>query len=194
MAVESSLPQIAALRKKIENIFGRPIITHNDFVELTSLIRETTRKHISETTLERIWNYSTRGYNNISHYTLNLLSLYAGYSDWQKFCDVLKKEKSSDSDMFEDPVLFSKDLKEGDRIKLGWMPDRICLIKYLGDNKFIAEECHNATLNEGDRFSCLEFRIKHPVVMTDFQSADGSVNGKTYVAGIKDGITSLKKL
>ena len=194
MAVESSLPQIAALRKKIENIFGKLIITHNDFVELTSLIKATTCKHISETTLERVWNYSTRGYDNISHYTLNLLSEYAGYSDWQNFCYEIKKENGSDSDIFDDPVLFSKDLLPGNKIKLAWLPDRICYIKYLGNNRFIAEECHNSTMKEGDLFSCLEFRINHPVVMTDFQTMDGKIKGKTYVAGIREGITSLKKL
>lgn len=192
MAVESSLPQIAALRKKIESIFGKPIVTHNDFVELVSLVKEATCKNISETTLERVWNYSTRGYDNISHYTLNLLCEYAGYSDWQKFCEELKKENASDSDMFDDPVLFSKDLQPGDRIKLGWMPDRVCNIKYLGNNRFIAEECNNSSMKEGDLFSCLEFRINHPVVMTDFQSADGKVVGETYVAGIHNGITLLK--
>ena len=194
MAVESSLPQIAALRKKIERIFGKPLMTHNDFIELVSLIREATHKHISETTLERVWNYSTRGYDNISHYTLNLLSEYAGYSDWQKFCEQLKKESASDSDMFDDPVLFSKDLQPGDRIKLGWMPNRVCFLRYLGDFRFIAEECLNSTMKEGDIFSCLEFRINQPVVMTDFESADGKVNGETYIAGIKEGITFLKKL
>ena len=194
MAVESSLPQIAALRKKIETIFGKPIITHNDFVELASLIKETTRKHISETTLERVWNYSTRGYDNISHYTLNLLSEYAGYSDWQNFCSELKNEFDSDSDMFDDVALLSKDLQPGDKIKFGWMPDRTCRIKYLGNHRFIAEECHNSTMKEGDIFSCIEFRINRPVVMTDFQSADGKVNGETYVAGIKEGICTLKKV
>ena len=194
MSVESSLPQIVSIRQKIENVFGRPLLTHNDFVELASLIREATHKHISETTLERVWNYSTRGYENISVYTLNVLSQYAGYSDWQKFCETLKKERASDSDMFDDPVLFSKDLQPGDRIKLGWMPDRVCLIKYLGNNRFIAEKCHNGTMKEGDKFSCLEFRINHPVVMSDFQSADGRVTGERYVAGLKKGITLLKLL
>ena len=194
MAVESSLPQIASLRKKIEIIFGRHLMTHNDFVEFASIVRETTRKHISETTLERVWNYSTRGYDNISLYTLNVLSEYAGFHDWEKFCDELKKENGSDSDMFDDSALFSKDLHPGDRIKLGWTPDRICYIKYLGNYRFKAEECHNTTMKEGDIFSCLEFRINHPVVMTDFQSADGKVNGETYVAGIQYGITLLKHL
>ena len=96
--------------------------------------------------------------------------------------------------MFDDPVLFSKDLKPGDKIKLGWMPDRLCTIKYMGNNRFIAEECHNATIKEGDVFTCLEFRINHPVVMTDFQSADGTVKGETYIAGIKEGLTSSKLL
>ena len=194
MAVESSLPQIASIREKIENIFGKPMMTHNDFVELASAIRYKTRKHISETTLERVWNYSTRGYETISIYTLNVLSEYAGYSDWLNFCSEIKKENGSDSDMFDNPVVFSKDLKAGDRLKLGWLPDRVCWIKYLGFNRFIAEECHNSTMKEGDTFSSLEFRLYHPVVMTDFETTDGSGNGKTYVAGIKEGITLLKKL
>lgn len=194
MAVDSSLPQIAALRKKIENVLGRTLITHNDFVELASLIKETSRKHISETTLERVWNYSTRGYENISLYTLNVLSEFAGFSNWQKFCEELKRESFSDSDMFDDPVICSKDLHPDTKIKIGWMPDRVCFIKYLGNNRFIAEECYNSTMKEGDIFSCLEFRINNPVTMTDFHSADGRIKGGTYVAGILEGITLLKIL
>ena len=194
MAVESSLPQIVALRERIESRYGRLLLTHNDFVELALKVRETTRKHISETTLERVWSYSTRGYANISVYTLNVLSEYAGYKDWQRFCSELKIEADSDSGMFDDPVLFSKELQPGDRIKIGWLPDRVCIIKYLGDNRFIAEECHNTTMKEGDIFSCLEFRINHPAVMTDFHSADGKVKGERYVAGMQKGLTMLKHL
>ena len=194
MAVESSLPQIASLRKKIENVLGRPLMTHNDFVELASLIRETTRRHISETTLERVWNYSTRGYETISLYTLNVLSEYAGFPNWQKFCEELKRESLSDSDMFDGPIICSKDLDTDTKIKIGWLPDRVCIIKYLGNNRFMAVECNNSTMKEGDTFSCLEFRINNPVTMTDFHSADGKIKGGTYVAGIREGISLLKIL
>ena len=38
MTIKSDIPQICALRERIENKLGKTLNTHSDFVELTSLI------------------------------------------------------------------------------------------------------------------------------------------------------------
>ena len=76
MNFESNIPQIAVLRKRVEERFGKPLTIHNDFVMLVEDIEKCLREHISETTLERVWNYSTRGNNSVSLRTLDVLAKY----------------------------------------------------------------------------------------------------------------------
>ena len=95
MTIKSDIPQICALRERIEKKIGKTLNTHSDFIELTSLIELELRQHISESTLERVWNYSTRGYDNVSLRTLNVLSNFAIGKNWNSFCDLLKKENKT---------------------------------------------------------------------------------------------------
>lgn len=97
--------------------------------------------------------------------------------------------------MFADGSIYSDDLIEGDRILLKWMPDRECVVRYLGNNKFVAESCVNSTIQPGDTFSCIEFRLNQPAVMDQFLAVnDDSETPKRYVAGFKYGISCLRKL
>ena len=195
MGIDSFSPQIAMLRKKTEATWGKVPIVHNDFLELAESIKSSLRKHISETTLERVWGYSIRGYKTVSIHTLNLLSEYTGAGSWENFCSSLREEGISDSDMFEDNYICSDELNIGDRIQLRWLPDRECIVEYLGNNKFIAVESENSTIKPGDTFSCIEFRLNRPAVMDRFiASNQDSSNPKRYVAGLKHGISYLKKL
>lgn len=66
MSIKSNIPQIALLRQCVEERFGKPLTVHADFVELVSQIEILLRQHISESTLERVWGYSTRGYDTVS--------------------------------------------------------------------------------------------------------------------------------
>ena len=195
MGIESTSPKIAALRLGVEKEFHKIPKVHNDFVELGEAIESKIKKHISETTLERVWNYSNRGYNTITLHTLNLLCQYIGKKDWQDFCDSLAEEGIIDSDMFECVAIKSKDLKIGDKLQIGWMPDRLCIVEYVGDNRFVASECNNSTMQPGDSFQCLEFILNQPVNMDNFiKSGKESNRNLRYVAGKVNGITTLKKL
>lgn len=195
MGIESDSPKIALLRLKIETIFGKAPKVHNDFMLLSESIENKLREHISETTLERVWRYSNRGYGNVSLHTLDLLCRYLGLESWEKFCLSIKDIGLNDSDMFAGESIFSKDLKVGDRLEIGWLPDRKCVIEYLGDNNFIAVKCENSTMQPGDYFSCLEFFLYQPCIMENFISpTQNDENGKRYVAGVRHGLTTLKKV
>ena len=131
MTIKSDIPQICALRERIENKLGKTLNTHSDFVELTSLIELELRQHISESTLERVWNYSTRGYDTVSLRTLNVLSNYAIGSNWNAFCDLLMKENKIESEVFNLEVISTQDLNIGDKVRIGWLPNRICVVRCL---------------------------------------------------------------
>ena len=190
MTIKSDIPQICALRERIENKLGKTLNTHSDFVELTSLIELELRQHISESTLERVWNYSTRGYDTVSLRTLNVLSNYAIGSNWNAFCDLLMKENKIESEVFNLEVISTQDLNIGDKVRIGWLPNRICVVRYLGENNFVAEHCENSTMKEGDTFVCHQFILGKELVMSDFRQSPNNPE-KVYIVGKEHGITTL---
>lgn len=195
MGIERQSPKISLLKLKVETIFDRSLKVHNDFVVLASEIEAKLKQHISETTLERVWGYSMRGYDSVSLHTLNLLCRYAGFESWTKFCESIQEEGIKDSDLFEGEGILSSSLSPGDMLKIGWLPDRECIIKYCGDYRFIAVECKNATMKKGDTFSCIEFRKNQPAVMDNFISVtDPTKTPRRYIAGVKHGLNLLSLL
>lgn len=191
MAVKSIIPQIATLRHRVEERFGKPLSVHSDFLALVAVIEMEQRQHISETTLERVWGYSTRGYSTISLRTLDVLSMYGAGCLWAKFCESL--EQHCDSLLFNVECIISADLAIGSRIRIGWLPDRICEVRYLGNSNFVAEHCENSKMREGDTFSCLQFSLGKEAVLTNFNQPGSSLN-QTYVIGQKHGLTLLSNL
>lgn len=191
MNFENNIPQIVALRKSVEMRFGKQLTVHNDFLLLVADIEKCLHEHISETTLERVWNYSTRGYNTVSLRTLDVLAKYCNDCSWLDFCKLQDTEKGVESELFSVESISSSDLTIGQRIRIGWLPNRLCIIKYLGDNRFVAEKCENATMKEGASFSCLQFTLGKEAILTDFKQNDSDAPGSSYAIGIKNGLTTL---
>ena len=192
MNIKSDIPEIARLKEKVEKCIDFPLSTHGDFLRLSAGISFTLREYISESTLERLWEYSTRHYYSVSLRTLNVLSRFIGYHCWDEFCKYLCAE-SAESQLFEANTVNTKDLPVGAHIKLGWLPDRICIIRYLGDNRFIAEETHNSTMQPGDTFACLQFQKRAPLHLDEFCKAN-STEMFRYVVGTNSGLTILEVL
>lgn len=74
MSVSVNIPEVTVLRTKVEDAYGKPLETHNAFILLVDAIEARVREHLSESTLERMWGYSTREADAISLRTLNVLS------------------------------------------------------------------------------------------------------------------------
>lgn len=193
MGIESDKPQLSMLRKRTEERFGKTFRVHNDFVLLASDIENITKEHISESTLERVWNYSTRGYSTISLRTLDVICAYCGFKNWEQFCKDLK-ENNGDSDFFDEEIISVSDLRPGQKIKIGWLPNRICILRYLGNERFMAEECENSTMQPGDSFSCGIMQHGQPLWTDDFQTADGTKIKSRYIMGLHNGLTILQIL
>lgn len=194
MGVKSNIPQIVILRKRVEERFGKLLAVHADFVSLVEVIEKELRQHISESTLERVWGYSTRGYATVSLRTLDVLAGYAEGCDWHTFCERLVEDGVCDSNIFDSEVILASDLSVGDRLRIGWLPNRVCLVRYLGDNRFVADECEHSKLHVGDTFSCIQFAIGASLIMSDLRCSDGREVSKTYIAGQKNGLTQLSLL
>lgn len=195
MSIQRDIPQIIDLRERVESRFGKKLSVHADFLALVAVIEMEQRQHISESTLERVWGYSTRGYDTISLHTLDVLAQYATGRYWDDFCRLLHAESECESELFDVEHISSSDLSVGDRLQIGWLPDRLCEVRYLGDNRFVAERCENSKMQAGDTFSCLQFALGEKVVLTDLHQADTPENAlKIYSIARKNGLTTLRRL
>lgn len=192
MGIPGYHPMIHALRQRVEARFGKRLTVHADFVALSAEIEALQREHISESTLERVWQYSTRGCRTLSLRTLDVLAVYAGYTDWQAYCANNCLSDGTQSELFTCRAIYTEDLCIGDRLRIGWPPNRLCVIRYLGNNRFVAEDCENATMKEGDTFRCLQFQYGHPLLMQDFHRKTSDTCSRNYLVGRLDGLTRLE--
>ena len=190
MNIPVDIPQITIIKEMIEKSIDFPLNTHGDFMRLSARIEFALREHMSESTLERLWGYSTRRYNTVSVRTLNVLCRFIQFRSWEEFCEDLSKN-SYDSELFNGESIYTSDLEVGARIKIGWNPDRICTVRYLGNNRFVAEETLNSTMQPGDTFSCLQFQKGRELHLDDFRKADPSERYR-YVVGVNTGLTTLQ--
>ena len=188
----SNIPQIVALRKCVELRFAKPLAVHGDFIMLVDDIQKCLREHISETTLERVWNYSTRGNSSVSLRTLDVLAKYSKDCSWFDFCKLLSDEMGEESELFSVELISSDSLSVGQRLRIGWLPNRLCVIRYLGDNRFVAEHCENSKMKEGATFSCLLFSLGKEVILTDFKQNESDADGNSYAIGLRNGLTTLE--
>lgn len=190
MNIKADIPQITLLKQHVEKSIDFSLTTHGDFVRLSAGIEFTMREHMSESTLERLWGYSTRRYDTVSERTLNVLARFVGLRSWEHFCQSISTA-SGESELFTGITINSSDLEVGSRIRIGWPPDRICIIRYLGDNRFVAEQTLNSTMQAGDTFSCLQFQKGRQLYMDNF-CKKGSSDTQRYVVGINSGLTTLE--
>ena len=193
MSVSVNIPEITVLRSSVEEKYGKPLETHNGFISLVGAIEAELREHVSESTLERMWGYSTRGADAVSLRTLNVLSRYVGASSWKEFRAHLKQSSKVESEEFAGDSIVSSYLQAGERLQLGWLPDRLITVQYLGLNRFVVTDSLNSSLRPGDSFECLQIQAGHPLYLDRFRRADTDGEAR-YVAGERSGLTLVKLL
>ena len=194
MGININTPQIIALRNEVERIFGK-ITSHSYLQKLSEEIEYKCKEHVSVSTLERLWNYSTRNVNNISVRILDIISRFVDAENWEHFCQEQQKNGNKESKLFESKNAINCDkLEKGTLIKLGWAPDRICEIEYIGDNRFIATHTQNSSIKPGDSFKCLQMEQGRELYMDCFTRKGEDMNNSTarYVVGQSNGITIIE--
>lgn len=189
--MEIDRPEIYELRLRIEASIKRKIETPADFDFLRGIIWERTHEQISTSTLKRLWGY-VDGVDNARNSTLNVLSKALGYENWDAFILKLKSENVDNSDLVMSESVSSSDLKIGDRLMIAWQPNRVCRLKYLGDNQFEVMESQNSKLKVGDTFRCGLFILGEPVYINDLRQNNGTGEPKLFVIGNKSGLTKLR--
>lgn len=192
MSVSARIPEVTLLRRRVEEAFGASLQTHNAFIALSDAIGQKLREHVSESTLERLWGYSTRETEAISLRTLDVLSRYVGAENWEGFLRELKAESLRESEEFVAGGVDTRSLVPGDRLLLGWLPDRKIVVEYQGDLRFAVVRSVHSSLAPGDSFSCLQFRLGHPLYLDHFRRS-GSDSEASYVAGERSGLVLVER-
>lgn len=75
-------------------------------------------------------------------------------------------------------------------VQIGWAPDRLVRLSYLGDHQFEVMSSENSQLRSGDRFELSEIIVGYPLYISRILR-DGKYTS-SYVAGQIDGINLLK--
>jgi len=183
------IPELKFLLRKVGEKYGRGINTSTDFEALSITIEREMGEYVSASTLKRLWGYVTlQPSPRIA--TLDVLSRYIGAASFADFCNSLKTDPSFESGFFTTRFVVAKELKEGDKVTIGWEPNRLVCLQYLGNSSFKVISSENAKLQEGDVFSASQFMLGYPLFVD--RILRGGEYTSSYVAGKVEGLNRLE--
>lgn len=172
------------LRQAVEQKVGRQIRTPVDFDWLALRMKEEKAETLSVSTLKRIWHYvAVEGTVRVA--TLSVLARFVGFAGFDDFCRSMEGE----SDFISSAEVRAEELHEGDCVRIAWLPDRMCLLRCLGDTRFVVMGAENAKLQPGDMFSVSAFRLHHPLYVTNL-CREGCAQ-RDYVAASRHGLSAI---
>ena len=172
------------LREMIERMVGRKMVVPRDFAWLSEKVLERTQQRVSASTLRRFWGYVNEGVT-ASKFTKNVLAIFLGYADFEEFV-LLQGAGEQQSQMVMGREISCDDLYEGQLLKLSWLPDRTCIIRYQGNGSFKVVSSENTRLAKDDTFECHHFINHEPAYLHAWKHGDDEP--VTYVIGKKNGI------
>ena len=182
-------PEILALLDAIEKRFGYKPETTTHFIALSYAIESVTDNHLSASTLKRLWGYV----NNLPApraTTLDILSQYVGHKSFRAFCEWLRAKTVETSAFFQTSYLIPEELTPGTLVELGWEPDRLVRVEYLGGQNFRVIESRNSKLQKGDVFEASSLMTGYPLCLSGVLR-DGKLTSP-FVGGKKGGLTIVR--
>lgn len=182
-------PEIEELKRLVEEKYEKGINTTTDFEEFSFYLQRKLNKKVSASTLKRMW-----GYVNDEHkprvITLDILAEFLGYRNFEGFRQWLKSSPKYNSSFFDAKQLTSSKLSSGSEVTIGWSPNRLVKLRYLGDSRFEVVESHNSKLLTGDRFITGCFIMGQPLYLP-FVERQGT-HTPPFVAGRNGGLTVIE--
>ena len=168
----------------VSTTFGKRPQTPKDFEKLKESIFDRTHEMISVSTLKRTWGYvESDGAPRTN--TLDILARYIGYVDWPAFLS--KNDIKTESNPLMGKSIMTASLTPGDEIRIMWKPNRDCIFRYEGNERFRIITSHNSKLQEETTFRCSLFIEKEPLFISDLVLPDGA-KYPNYVCGRTSGI------
>lgn len=184
-------PEIAELLQLVEQKYGGSLCTTTDFEVLSVHLKLECGLLLSPSTLKRLW-----GYVNDVHKprinTLDVLSRYMGYKNFNEFCNWLKSSSVYNSSFFTAKQIVSDELRKGSVVEIGWSPNRYLRLAYRGNALFEVVEARQSKLKEGDCFEATAFLMGQPLSLP-YVLRDG-IRTSPFIAGRNGGLTLVNCL
>ena len=144
---------------------------------------------INAKTLKRFFGYDqTDGTSSVRLYTLDVLSQYVGYANWNGYLEHLHLIEGAGSGDFKGEAIDADSLQVGDTLQITWLPNRRSILKYLGNQRFEIIETENSKWQVGDTFFCKHLIQGKPLYVDKLTDKDGKLKSAMFVVGEKEGI------
>ena len=197
---KTSIPRnekaLEELRNRIRSVakFNDKALSPHDFKDLQLSIKvKVQNSSITDKTLKRFFGYDRTDDNSLVRlYTLDVLSQYVGFENWNAFLEHSKLLSGEGSGDFVGEEICSNDLNIGEMLHIEWNPNRKSLLKYLGYLRFEITETENSKWQVGDNFSCKHFILGKPLYVDNLNDKNGNLKSKMFVVGGKGGLTVVK--
>ena len=190
-SISTNHPALNELRKAVNQQFGRTLTSLTDFELLSVAIETQTGEHLNTDTLRRLWGIRHDAYQSVRESTLNILTKYVGHESWDTFCEHLRHVNKVESDLSATKRhIRAQDMQAGEEITICWQPNRICCLKFEGDDKWQVlrvEQSH--TLCTGD-ILCFSEIVEHQALCATSLIRNGQTLGAVRL-GIDDGVSFL---
>ena len=145
---------------------------------------------INAKTLKRFFGYDQMDSDSsVRLYTLDVLSQYVGYANWDEYLEHLHLSEGAGSGDFKGKEINADSLQVGETLQITWLPNRKSILKYLGNQRFEIVETENSKWQAGDTFICKHFIQGKPLYVDNLTDKDGKLKSTMYVVGEKEGIS-----
>jgi len=181
-------PEIEELKSLVEQKFEKILSTTTDFEEFSYYLEKEVGTRVSASTLKRLYGYVSDEHKP-RMVTLDALAKYIGHKNYMAFCQWLKTSTKYNSSFFKANQLVSSDLAEGAQIAIGWSPNRVLQLRYLGNSTYEIEASENSKLKQGDRFVTGCFIKEQPLFLPYIER--GGERTASFVAGRNGGLTVI---
>lgn len=180
--------KIRILVQAIEEMVGQKVKTPKDFEVLSINIMARTGDRLSTSTLRRLWG-AIDGDGTVRESTLDIIARflnYRSYEDFDKRVTATPNSSDASQPLLTRHIDVTRDLRKGDRLRLTWLPGRVCDVVYNGSMHFTVVRAEQTRLQVGDTFLCNLIIEGEPLYLGLLQSENGQTS--TYICGKKTGI------
>jgi hypothetical protein len=178
--------EIRKLIEAVEFKFGKKIKVTDDFENLAADIKAKCEEYLSPLALKKLWGFFTN-MEKPKPRTLDTLSLFLGFQDWDGFKSALHGESDGETNFESGKLVAEVDLEKGDKLQLRWKPDNLYVVRYEGDNLFtVMSSSNNEVLQVSDTFKCADCENGKPLIIKNVVHNDQIL--KFLVLGDADGI------
>lgn len=183
--------EIEELKTLVEQQYGKVLGTTTDFEEFSLYAGRKTGTRVSPSTLKRIWGYVSDKHKPRT-FTLDVLAQCIGHDNFAAFVAWLKTSTRYNSSFFSANQLISNELHAGSSVEIGWSPNRLVHLDYLGNSLYKVTESANSKMQPGDVFMTGCF-IKGQPLYLPYIKRNGQ-RTPPFVAGRNGGLTIINRI